>query len=414
VVFRALPLLLLALFAGARASRAETAAILPFANLSQVASSPNPAVPASNLDWIGESIAGTLRDALELRGVLTMGRSDVQEAYHRLNLPQRTRLTQASVLKIGEVVDAEQVVYGSFEFQPAFPGGAPGDSRGSLRITARVFDRLHLRQSPEFAESGALEDLATLEAHLAWRTLTLVAPRLAPPESQFHSLRPPVRLDAEENYVRGLMAHAPEQREKYFTQAARLDARFAHPCYQLGQIEYARKNYRQAAEWLERVGPDDIDYHPATFLLGLSLFQSGDYEGAQKAFQTIAALVPLSEVFNDLGAAESRRNLPQAIDDFRKALQGDPNDPVYHFNLGYALWKKGDFAAAADSFRSALDRSPDDAMATLLLGRCLNKQGLHADGRAGEARLLNLERLKTDFEERAYRQLKSMLDPHKP
>jgi tetratricopeptide (TPR) repeat protein len=413
VVFRALPLFLSALCAGALAARAETAVILPFANLSQVASSPNPAVPASNLDWIGESIAGTLRDALELRGVLTMGRGEVQEAYHRLNLPQRTPLTQASVLKIGEVVDAEQVVYGSFEFQPARPGAA-GDSRGSLRITARVFDRLHLRQSPEFAESGALEDLATLEAHLAWRTLKLVAPRLAPPESEFHSLRPPVRLDAEENYVRGLMSHVPEQREKYFTQAARLDARFAHPCYQLGQIEYARKNYRQAAEWLGRVAPTDIDYHPATFLLGLSLFESGDYAGAQKAFQTIAAVAPLSEVYNDLGAAESRRNLPQAIDDFRKALQGDPNDPVYHFNLGYALWKKGDFAAAADSFRSALERSPDDAVATLLLGRCLNKQGLHADGRAGEARLLNLERLKTNFEERAYRQLKSMLDPHKP
>jgi tetratricopeptide (TPR) repeat protein len=222
-----------------------------------------------------------------------------------------------------------------------------------------------------------------------------------------------VRLDAEENYVRGLMAQTPEQREKYFTQAARLDARFAHPCYGLGQIYYQRKDYRQAVEWLEKVSPEDVHYHEASFLLGLSRYESGDYPGAQKSFQTLVQIVPLSEVYNDLAASESRRNLPQAVDDFRKALEGDPNDPVYHFNLGYALWKKGDFNAAADRFRAALDREPDDQMATLLLGRCLKKQGAHT-GDPRDARLQGLERLKTNYEERAYRQLKSMLDSPKP
>ena len=94
----------------------------------------------------------------------------------------------------------------------------------------------------------------------------------------------------------------------------------------------------------------------------------------------MADVVPLSEVFNDLGAAQNRRNLPQAIESFRKALEGDPNDPVYHFNLGYALWKKGDYAAAADRFRAVLDRQPDDEMATLMLGLCL-EEAEHAAGR---------------------------------
>ncbi len=47
-------------------------------------------------------------------------------------------------------------------------------------------------------------------------------------------------------------------------------------------------------------------------------------------------------------------------------------------------------------------------MATLLLGRCLRKQGLRA-GDSTDARLLGLERLKTTYQERAYRQLKSLL-----
>ncbi len=100
-------------------------------------------------------------------------------------------------MKIGETLDAEQVIYGEFEVQPA-PAGAPGESRGSLKISARIMDRRRLRQSAEFAETGAIEDLSTIEAHLAWQALALVAPKLAPEESEFRSLRSPIRLDAEE------------------------------------------------------------------------------------------------------------------------------------------------------------------------------------------------------------------------
>src|SRR5271155_3678881 len=174
------------------------------------------------------------------------------------------------------------------------------------------------------------------------------------------------------------MAASPEQREKFFLQAARLDARFAHPAYELGQIHYQRKEYRQAADWLQKIGPDEVESHPAAFLLGLALFQAGDYAGAQKALQSIAVAVPIGEVYTNLAAAESRRNLPQAIDDFRKAVDSDSNDPLYLFNLGYALWKKGDFAGAAEHFRAELERDPDDTMATLLLGRSLKKQGFRA------------------------------------
>ncbi|MBZ5601786.1 MAG: tetratricopeptide repeat protein [Acidobacteriia bacterium] len=379
---------------------ADTVAVLPFWNSGASAAS------QSNLDWIGESIAETVRESLGSRGILTLERSDLDDAFRSLNLRQRAPLSEASVIKIGELLDAEQAISGTFEFTAEAAASGAG-MRGSLKITARIVDRRKLRLGPEFTETGALEDLATLQAHLAWRALALLAPKLAPPESEFRSIQTPIRLDAEENYVRGLLARDPLQKEKFFLQAAHLDARFNHPCYQLGQMHYQRKEYRDAAEWLEKVGAEYIHYREASFLLGLARFQSGDYAGAQKAFQMIAATVPLGEVYNNLGASESRRNLPQAIDDFRKASDGDPNDGVYRFNLGYALWKKGDFAAAADQFRAVLNRNPDDQMATLLLGRSLKKQAFHA---TVDARLAALERLKTEYQERAYWQLKSMLD----
>ena len=54
-----------------------------------------------------------------------------------------------------------------------------------------------------------------------------------------------------------------------------------------------------------------------------------------------------------------------------------------------------------------LERVPDDDFSTLLLGRCLKKQGFNP---AIDTRLVGLERLKTNYEERAWRQLKSLLD----
>jgi tetratricopeptide (TPR) repeat protein len=389
----------------------ETAAVLPFTNAS--AGSAN---PQSNLDWIGESIAETVREALAAHGLVTLERSDTQDAYHKLGLRELGTLTQASVIKIGETLDAEHVVYGSFQFTPsnAPQPAAVSGAFGSLKISGRIVDLRHMRLAPELTETGALEDLGTLQAHLTWRILGVLAPNLAPPETDFRTLRLPIRLDAEENYIRGLLAHDPEQKEKFLEQAARLDPRAFHAVYELGKIYYDRKEYREAADLLQRVGQEDIHYREASFLLGLAQFQSGDYAGAQKAFQVILSSVPLSEVFNDLAAAESRRDLPQAADDFRKALDGDATDPVYHFNLGYALWKKGDFAAAAERFRAVLDRDPEDHMATLLLGRCLKKQGLHAGDPTATARLQGLERLKTNYEERAYWQLKSVLAPAAP
>ena len=343
----------------------ETAAVLPFGNVA-----PGATASTGNLDWIGESIAETLRDALTIHGVVTPDRDEVQKAYRALNLRERAILTEASVMKVGEAADAEQVVYGRFEFQPS-PAGVQEftESRGSLRISARVLNRRKMRQSSEFEESGALDDLPALEAHLAWRVLTIVAQNLAPPEAESRSLRPAVRLDAEESYIRGLMAHSPEQREKYFMQAARLDARFAHPCYQLGVIHYQRKEYRQAEEWLQKVGADEIDSHRASFLLGLALFQSGDYAGAQKAFQTVAAAAPLSEVYNNLAAAESRRNLPQALDDFRKALEGDPNRWEPNAYLAEMNLNSGNLQSAYRYLQKLEELDPDSAVGNFLMAR---------------------------------------------
>jgi tetratricopeptide (TPR) repeat protein len=372
------------------AEPSDTILVLPFFNASAT----------ENLDWIGGSISQTVREAVGGRGLLVLEREERQEVYRRLSIRPNARLTHASVIKVAEALDATRVIYGEFSFTPPAESGTA--SRGRLDLKAYTLDMRRMRTGPEFLESGALEDLAALQTHLAWQVLRYLDPT-APPAAEFLREQPSVRLDAIENYARGLLATRPEQKHRYFTQAARLDEGFSQPNFELGRLYWEQKEYRLAAGWFAKVKPNAPRYLDANFLLGICRYNVGEYAGAAEAFRLVARSVPLNEVFNNLGAAESRLDRPEALEDFRKALEGDPADPDYHFNVGYALWKSGQFEAAAASFRAALDRKPGDAQATVLLGRCLKRVG----PRPGERE--TGERLKLNYEEAAWRQLKAAL-----
>jgi tetratricopeptide (TPR) repeat protein len=379
-------------------ARADNYLVLPFFNLSK-----NP-----NLNWIGESFAESVRETLSSEGLTALDRDDRVEAYHRFSLRPYVLLTKASVLKIGEELDAEQVLFGEFDLQPV-PDSAV-KSRGSLLITARLLDLKHYKNGPEFREVGALEDLAALQEHLAWQVLHYVKSDAAPTEAEFRKRHPAVRVDAIESYIRGLLATTSDEKHRLYTQAVRLDSRYSQPCFHLGRLFWRKKEYKSAAEWFQKVAPGDAHYHEASFFLGLSRYYAGDYAEAQSAFQLVTKVAPLNEVYNNLGAAESRRNVPEALANFQKALEGDESDQAYQFNVGYALWRRGDYQAAAQSFRTVLDRDPNDAQAGLLLARCEKQSG----PRPGDPRTEGLERLKTNYEESAYRQLKAVLQPEKP
>src|SRR5579884_2825381 len=127
------------LLVGAGLLRADTYLVLPFFNDSGRA----------NIDWIGESIAESIREALSAQGMIAVSRQDRDEAFRRLSLQPSATLTLASVVRLGQSVDADEVVYGHFDLK------APADaarSRGSLQINSQVLDLKHLRQGPRFSE----------------------------------------------------------------------------------------------------------------------------------------------------------------------------------------------------------------------------------------------------------------------
>jgi tetratricopeptide (TPR) repeat protein len=376
-------------------ARADNFLIVPFFNLTG----------DSGLDWIGESVAETLREALASKGILALDRDARLEAYRRLSIRPYTQLTKATVMRLAEALDADQVVFGSFDLAGAEPHSK---SRGSLRLTAQILNAKKLTRGPEYGEVGPLEDLARLQTHLAWETLRFVLGRGAPSEQEFRASQPQLRVAAIESYVRGLLAPEPAQQMKLFSQAVRVEPRYSQANFQLARLHYARKSYRLAADRLQRVAPADVNHRSATFLLGLCRYHLGDFAGAEQAFRSVADVVPLNEVWNNLGAAQSRTNSALALESFRRALDGDANDPDYHFNVGYALFRRGDVAAAAERFRAVLDRDPEDAEAMTMLGRCVKKVTTRNTPAPGRSE--GVERLKESFEESAYLQLKAVLE----
>src|SRR5262245_23584018 len=262
-----LRLILAAMLFGA-ALHAETVVVLPFFNTGK----------EPNVDWIGESIAESVRDALASEGVLVLDRAERLEAYRRLSLRPGADLTHASIYKIGESLDATHVVYGSFELPP-----------GSLRITACILDLKHTRQSPVITQTGALEDLAAIETRLGWQALSGLDWKPLPVEPDFLKARPRVRLDAVENYVRGLLASNAEQRHRFFTNAARLDGKYSQPCFQLGRVYWEKKDYKVAAGWFERVAASDPHYLEAQFFLGLCRYYTSDFAAAAKSFDQVSS-----------------------------------------------------------------------------------------------------------------------------
>ncbi len=390
----ALALLLFAIAANA----AETVAVLPLFNLNHA--------QASNFDWIGESVAEAVRESLSESGLLVLGREEREEVYRRLSLRTGVVLTKASVLKIGETLDAGTVLFGEFSVNGPAPG--PGSE---FKVVIHAIDLRKFRETAVYEQTGLLQNLSQLQLKLSWLLLGNLRPNGTPPETNFLHDHVPVRLDALESYIRGLIATTPDQRTRMFAQAVRIDERFSQPNFQLGRISFGKKDYKTAALHLGRVTRNDSHYLEAAYLLGICRYYEGDFDAAIRQFNALRTEIPINEVFNNLGAALSRKNDPSAFDQFKKALEGDEADPDYWFNSGYSLWKQGQFTQAADRFRAVLDRTSGDQDATVLLGRCLRMDG----PRAGDTRTQSLERLKTSFEDSAFRQLQAELKhPEKP
>jgi tetratricopeptide (TPR) repeat protein len=371
------------LFAQQNGPSGRTLVVIPFENTS----------PTPGLEWVGESFPVTLRSQLDSPFLYVATREERLRAYDRQGVPSGLHPSRATLYRLAEQMDLDYAVLGSYSYDGA-----------QLTATAQLLDMRSQKLLPAVTESAPLSLLANLQSSLAWDLVRQIRPNFTVPKDRYVASLPPMRLDALENYVHGILAGTAEEKAQDYREATRFDPEFAEAWLDLGKVYYAQKQYEPAIAAFEKVPQTSRQVREANFYLGLSSCAHGDFEQAERAFEFVAARLPLAEVYNNLGVVASRRGQKRAADDFERAIENDPSNTDYHFNLAVEVARAGDRSRAARELHATLEQKPNDTEAKALLDSLQPAAGI-----AAPALKLPPERLTRDYEENAFRQMTTQI-----
>jgi Flp pilus assembly protein TadD len=319
--------------------------------------------------WLSEASASLLTDHLNALGALAIRREHRLRAFTRLRVPPVSALSHATVIRVGQVVGAASVVVGSFTLE--------GDA---LVVRARAI-RLDMGQiTPELVERGPLTDLLRIYGRVARRMLAE-----APAASTEQMAQAYPSLAAFEQYIKGLLAEAPEAQIAFLSQALRLAPSFQRSRVALWEVHTGLGEHNKALGVIQQVPPTHAFGRQARFLAGVSMLHLGQHQAAFEAFTALHRESPDAAILNNLGVAQLRRAdaaYPggRAVSYLGEAVTLDGSDPDLFFNLGYAYWLDRDPQGAVYWLREAVRRNPADDAAHYVLG-----VALQASGNAAEA-----------------------------
>jgi Tfp pilus assembly protein PilF/TolB-like protein len=363
------------------------------------------------LEWISEAFPEILSQRMVSPRLYVISRDDRSYAFDHSGIPSTLLPSRATIYRVAEQMDADYVVLGSYTYD--------GTTFGA---SAQLLDMKKLHLYPPVTSSGPLTNLIDLQSMLAWQLLQQMQASPQIPRDQFLKASPPIRLDAFENYIRGVLATNHLQKIHYFHDALKLDPNYTLAMLQLGKTYYGDHEYESASAWFSRVPKTDPASGEASFLLGMSEFYRGNFDKAFAAFSYLSTRLPLTEVYNNLGVVEARRGRrAAAVEYFSKAVTADPNDGDYRFNLAVALYKNGDSQGAIRQLHDELQQRPTDGEAKSLLDM-INRgvppppppaPNAAASGNAllaANQSRLPMERIKRNYDETSYRQLQMEID----
>jgi len=363
--------------------------VLPFENRSGV----------GNLDWMSEAFPDILNRRLNSAGFLTIGRGDRLYAFDHLGLPGNLEPTRATAIRIAQMLDADYVVFGHYAM------GA-SQTANQIQATAEILDVTALKLGPALSESGTMDRLPDMINRLAWQVTRQIDPTYGVEEQTFVAADRDLPETAFQDYLQGVVGDSTQQDIDDLRDALKLDPQFAPALLSLGRSYFSNQDYDQAAATLGRIPQDNRNALEAEFYRGLAFFYTGNYKDAEDAFAFVGNQLPLPEVVNNEGVAESRRG-KDAGALFQQAVEADPRDPDYHFNLAVALAHRGDKAGAEKELEEALKLHPQDDEARQFAAQL--KAPPVADPDPGHAvadpdQQGPLERIKRGYSEAGFRQ----------
>lgn len=304
-----------------------------------------------NLEWIREAAAELLSSRFASAGFSPMTRADRVYALDHLGLPPGFQPSRASSLKLAQTLDADSIIVGSYSLDGT-----------DIVAEAQVVNVPHLRMSPAVSVRGPMGDMINIFDKLAWQLTRQLDPSFNGAEATFVAAGNNLRLDAFEQYIRGITESDQSERLRHLQQSVKLSPDYSPAWMALGREQYNMQQYDQAAPAFARVNSSGSDGLEAGFYRGLSLVFSGDYPSAEKSFAEVAKTLPLAEVINNQAVAISRQG-HDATSLFVQAAADDPNNADYHFNLAVSLKSQGNTTAALNELALCLKLRPADSEA---------------------------------------------------
>ena len=355
--------------------------VVPFENRSK----------APGLEWIGDSFPELLKQRLDSPTMYVLPREDRIRAYDRLGIPVELRASRPTIYRIAEQLDVDYVVLGEYGF----------DGR-TFTTNAQLLDMRRERLLPEVKQSGTLPDLITAETSLAWEILHTLFPAESLSREAYLAQAPVVRLDAFENYIKGVIAPTADERIQHLREAVRLSSSYSEATLRLGEAYYQQRQYDQAVTCLAKIPQEDSSALEAQFYLGLAAYNRSDFPHAESAFNFLAERLPLSEMYNNLAVALDHHDKTAATDNLQKAIAQDSSNADYHFNLAIELYLRGDVTGASRQLRDAVSLNPHDSEAKSFLE---NIGGTGQRGIVAASIKVPQSRMRTTYDESSFRQL---------
>src|SRR5262249_23457309 len=225
------------------AHAADRILVMPFENLKR----------DGRIVWLGEAAAVVLTDDLTALGASPITRPERLHAFERLQVPPAAVLTDATVIRIGQLVGADRVILGTLQLD--------GES---LVVHARSVELAAGRVQADVTERGALAELYATFGRIARR----VAPSEARSADEIDRQHPPVAVF--ENYVKGLLAETPATAINYLNAALRLDPAFDRARVALWDVYADVGDYEHALSAVMPVKAESRFGRRARFLAGMA------------------------------------------------------------------------------------------------------------------------------------------------
>ncbi len=382
---------------------ADVVLILPFENTSGKV----------DFNWVGESFADSLSDLLRVPNLNVVSNEERKIVQQRLRVPLSTLPSLATSLKLARDTDASLLITGRYNIVPA-----AADTAATISVTAKIIRVKEGRFMSEVIDgrlvtrdislNDALGNLQTVQGQIAYQILYQRDKALPFSQNQLIESANKVPARAFEAYIKGLLTADIQAREIYFTNASREflksqpDGTYSEAEIELGHLYLSQRKFPEAIGSFEKVVSasqkcrdkakadnkpaqcGDQNYAQASFYIGLTYWQQGNYESALATLRPLTEDLKLTTVYNALGAiaiqaarAEKKNEgksaalLNEGSELLKKASESAPDDANVRFNYAMALFQSGNMVDATAQLRSAIAANPRDGEAYYLLSKSL-------------------------------------------